>query len=188
MAKRPQFNLPSTKSNGGAAKTEWVYRTDAAAEAATPSTEAVATEPAPPAKPALPADGDPYRIVAKYSQYAAAVGFIPLPGFDVVALGGLQLRMIAELCTHYAVPFSSQLGRSIVAALIGTVAPARIAMSIMPVLGVVTGPSLGYAATWAIGRVFMRHFESGGTLSDFNPAEKSGELQQEMNQSAKSES
>ncbi len=190
MAKRPQFNLPSTKPDGGAAKTEWVYRTDAAAEAATSSTEAVA-EPAPPArptKPALPAEGDPYRIVAKYSQYAAAVGFIPLPGFDVVAFGGLQLRMIAELCTHYAVPFSSQLGRSIVAALIGTVAPARIAMSIMPVLGFVTGPSLGYAATWAIGRVFMRHFESGGTLSDFNPAEKSGELQQEMNQSAKAES
>lgn len=167
MAKRPQFNLPSTKTAATPAKTEWVYRTDV---------------------PAAPLEGDPYKIVAKYSQYAAAVGFIPLPGFDVVAFGGLQLRMISELCAHYAVPFSSQLGRSIVAALIGTVAPARIAMSVVPVLGFVTGPTLGYAATWAIGRVFMRHFESGGTLSDFNPSEKSGELQQEMNRSARKES
>ncbi|HWI18888.1 MAG TPA: hypothetical protein VNT81_14145 [Vicinamibacterales bacterium] len=152
MAKRPQFNLPSTKPAGDAAKTEWVYRTDA---------------------PAVPSEGDPYRIVAKYSQYAAAVGFIPLPGFDVVAFGGLQLRMIAELCAHYAVPFSSQLGRSIVATLIGTVAPARLGMSLVPLLGVVTGPSLGYTATWTIGRAFMRHFESGGTLSNFRPSDLS---------------
>jgi uncharacterized protein (DUF697 family) len=195
MAKRPQFNLPSTKANGGPAKTEWVYRSDAGgAEAAQPKQPSAPAEPAPPSRPArpappaLPAEGDPYRIVAKYSQYAAAVGFIPLPGFDVVAFGGLQLRMIAELCAHYAVPFSSQFGRSIVATLVGTVAPARLAMSIVPMLGFVTGPSLGYAATWAIGRVFMRHFEAGGSLSDFNPTEKSAELQQEMNRSARAES
>lgn len=154
MAKRPQFNLPSTKPAGDTPKTEWVYRSDAAA--ATPA-------------PAQTAGDDPERIVANYSRLAAAAGLIPIPGLNVVAFGGLQLKMIAELCAHYGVPFSSQLGRSIVAALIGSVAPARLGMSAMPILGIVTGPGLGYTATWAIGRVFMRHFASGGSLSDFDP-------------------
>jgi uncharacterized protein (DUF697 family) len=151
MAKRPQFNLPSTKPSGKPAKTEWVYRTDGP----------------PKGGPSQEVESDPYRIVARYSRYAAAAGLIPLPGFGVIASGGLQLKMIAELCSHYGVPFSSQLGRSLVATAIGTVAPARIGMSLVPVLGVVTGPGLGYTATWAVGHAFMRHFESGGTLENF---------------------
>jgi uncharacterized protein (DUF697 family) len=165
MAKRPQFNLPSTKPAGEPAKTEWVYRSDKPE-----AVPAKASRPAKPAPPALPAQGDPYSIVAKYSQYAAAVGFIPLPGFGMIMSGGLQVRMIVELCAHYGVPFSSQLGRSLVATTLGTVAPARMAMSLVPVLGVVTGPSLGYTATWAVGQVFMKHFESGGTLENFKPS------------------
>lgn len=169
MAKRPQFNLPSNQPAGAPAKTEWVYRSDeAGASPAKPAALASLAAPARPAPPALPAQD----IVTKYSQYAAAVGFIPLPGFDVVAFGGLQLRMISELCAHYGIPFSSRLGRTIVATLIGTVAPARMGMSLVPILGLVTGPTLGYTATWAIGRAFMRHFESGGTLSDFDASAK----------------
>jgi uncharacterized protein (DUF697 family) len=157
MAKRPQFNLPSTKPAAEPANTEWVYRSDRPAAVPDP----------PPDGPSQPFTSEPYRIIARYSRYAAAAGLIPLPGLGVVASGGVQLRMIAELCAHYGVPFSSQLGRSIVATLVGTVARARMAISLVPVLGIVTGPGLGYTATWAIGRVFIRHFESGGTLSNF---------------------
>jgi uncharacterized protein (DUF697 family) len=156
MAKqRPQFSIPSTKP--AAAKTEWVYRSDASA-----STD------------------DPYRIVAKYSQYAAAVGFIPLPGFDVAAFGGLQLRMVAELCERYNVPYTNEYVKSLIAAMVGAVAPARLAMSVVPMLGMVTGPTLGYAATWSIGKVFMRHFESGGTLATADPSRMSKELEHQL--------
>lgn len=153
MAKRPQFNLPSTKPAGDTPKTEWVYRSDA--------TGAVAP-------PVRPAGTDPERIVARYSQLSAAAGFIPVPGLNLVACGGLQLKMIAELCAHYAVPFSSQLGKSLIAALAGTIGPARIGMSVVPILGIATGPALGYTATWTIGRIFQRHFAAGGTLANFD--------------------
>jgi len=31
------------------------------------------------------------------------------------------------------------------------------------------GPALDAASTWATGKVFIRHFESGGTFLDFDP-------------------
>jgi hypothetical protein len=30
-------------------------------------------------------------------------------------------------------------------------------------------PAVGAGATWIIGKVFTKHFTSGGTLLDFNP-------------------
>jgi hypothetical protein len=31
-------------------------------------------------------------------------------------------------------------------------------------------PAVAAASTWATGKVFIRHFESGGTFLDFDPA------------------
>ena len=38
-----------------------------------------------------------------------------------------------------------------------------------PLVGVLTVGALGAATTWALGLVFMQHFESGGTLLTFDP-------------------
>jgi hypothetical protein len=37
------------------------------------------------------------------------------------------------------------------------------------VVGALTMPVYSAGATYVIGRVFMKHFTSGGTLLDFNP-------------------
>jgi uncharacterized protein (DUF697 family) len=34
--------------------------------------------------------------------------------------------------------------------------------------GMITEPAIAAAATYALGKVFIQHFESGGTLLDFN--------------------
>ena len=43
----------------------------------------------------------------------------------------------------------------------------------VPVLGTIAAscvmPALSAGATYAIGKAFIQHFESGGTLLDFNP-------------------
>jgi uncharacterized protein (DUF697 family) len=43
----------------------------------------------------------------------------------------------------------------------------------VPVLGTIAGgfvmPALSAGATFAIGKAFIQHFASGGTLLDFNP-------------------
>ena len=36
-------------------------------------------------------------------------------------------------------------------------------------VGALTMPVFSAGATWVIGRVFIQHFASGGTLLDFNP-------------------
>ena len=36
-------------------------------------------------------------------------------------------------------------------------------------IGALTMPVFSAGATWVIGKVFIQHFASGGTLLDFNP-------------------
>jgi hypothetical protein len=78
----------------------------------------------------------------------------------------------------YGVPFSDNLGKSVLASLLGSMVPVTSAMGVttalrgMPILGLLASlamPSLSAGATFMIGRVFIEHFASGGTLLDFNP-------------------
>jgi uncharacterized protein (DUF697 family) len=91
-----------------------------------------------------------------------------------------MLRRLSEI---YRVPFSENRGKSIIASLAGSVIPASTAtttamgvtsaLKAIPGLGTVisafTMPAFSAGATWVIGKVFMQHFASGGTLLDFNP-------------------
>ena len=49
----------------------------------------------------------------------------------------------------------------------------RTLLKAVPFVGSVLGgfsvSAMGGAVTWAVGRVFMQHFASGGTLLDFEP-------------------
>ena len=87
--------------------------------------------------------------------------------------------MLYSLTKLYDVPFSKNLGKSFIASLLGGIMPTSSAMTLaslakaVPGLGTVTGmitvSVLGGATTYAIGSVFMQHFESGGTMLDFDP-------------------
>ncbi len=123
------------------------------------------------------------QLVDRFSMWAGAAGLIPVPFVDIAAVGGLQLQMLRRLSEIYGVPFSDNRGKSIIASLAGSVLPASTAttaaMSVMSALK--TFPGVGTAvsaltmsavsagATWVIGKVFIQHFASGGTLLDFNP-------------------
>jgi uncharacterized protein (DUF697 family) len=125
------------------------------------------------------------QLVSRFSAWSAAAGVIPVPVVDVVAIGGLQLQMLRRLAQIYDVPFSDNRGKSILASLIGSVIPASVgpaatvgvwsALKFVPVLGTsvaaLTMPALSAGSTYAVGRVFIKHFASGGTLLDFNPGD-----------------
>ena len=99
----------------------------------------------------------------------------------MAAVGGVQLYMLRRLSEIYKIPFSENIGKSIVSSLAGAVIPvttAATAGSIMkgvPIVGTVIGaltmPAVAVGATWIIGKVFIKHFASGGMLLDFNPAD-----------------
>ncbi|MGR9107749.1 MAG: YcjF family protein [Gammaproteobacteria bacterium] len=123
------------------------------------------------------------RFVRNYALGSIVIGVIPLPLVDLVALTGLQLKMLHSLSKIYEVEFSEQLGKSLIASLLGgglslsvsanLASLARSLAKSVPVYGTATGMAsvavFGSASTYGIGKVFIQHFESGGTLLDFDP-------------------
>lgn len=119
------------------------------------------------------------KLVDRFSVWAGVAGLIPLPFVDVLAVGGLQLQMLRRLSQLYDVQFSDNRGKALIASLAGTMIPvtsgmgAASALKGVPLLGMVASafvmPVLSAGATYAIGKAFVQHFESGGTLLDFNP-------------------
>ena len=118
------------------------------------------------------------NLIKKHVIAGMGLSLVPIPLFDLVALTSVQLKMLHSLAKLYEVPFSKNLGKSAIVSLLGGVMPTSTAMTLaslakaVPGLGTVTGvitvSVLGGATTYAIGSVFVQHFESGGTLLDFD--------------------
>lgn len=100
---------------------------------------------------------------------------VPIPIADIFAVSALQLDMIRQLCRVYDVNFSETQGKAIVTSLTSSTlarAGARSLIKLVPgigtVIGGVTVSVFNGASTFALGEVFKKHFESGGTILDFD--------------------
>jgi uncharacterized protein (DUF697 family) len=119
------------------------------------------------------------RLVERFAVLSGVAGLIPFPVVDAAAVGGLQIQMLRRISQIYEVSFSENRGKAVIAALAGALIPttstigAVSVLKTVPILGTIAGgfvmPALAAGATFAIGMAFIRHFESGGTLLDFNP-------------------
>jgi uncharacterized protein (DUF697 family) len=119
------------------------------------------------------------KLVDRFAIWSGVAGLIPVPIVDAVAVGGLQLQMLRRISQIYDVPFSENRGKAVIAALAGAMIPATSGigaasvLKAVPVFGTIVGsfvmPVLSAGATYAIGKAFIQHFASGGTLLDFNP-------------------
>ncbi|WP_413203777.1 YcjF family protein [Rhodospirillum sp. A1_3_36] len=119
------------------------------------------------------------RLVRRASVWGFGAGCIPLPLVDLATVTGLQLKMISNLSNLYGIPFRDHTAKNIVAGLLGSILPKTLAtgsvgslLKSVPLfgsaLGLLSMPSFSSAATYAIGQVFIKHMESGGTLLDFD--------------------
>ena len=117
-------------------------------------------------------------IVKRYSYGSLLPGLVPIPWVDVALIAGVQLKMVQRLAKLYETPFSEQLGKSAIGALVGGGAAGSLAvisanlLRPVPILGqiggVLTMSLFGSASTYAVGKVFTQHFETGGTLLTFD--------------------
>lgn len=125
-------------------------------------------------------DSSAEQLVRKHMMAALAVGLVPLPLVDVAALTGIQLRMLSRLSAIYKVEFSEQLGKSVIGSLLGSsgsvlasTASTRFILQLIPlggwVAGIVSTAVFAGASTFAVGKVFIEHFSSGGTMLTFDP-------------------
>jgi len=119
-------------------------------------------------------------LVRKYMWWSMGAGLIPVPFVDIAAVSGVQLKMLKDMTDIYGIKFSENKGKSIVSALLGSVVPNSLArggvgsiLKMIPVVGTVMGgismSLFSGASTYAIGKAFIQHFESGGTFLDFDP-------------------
>jgi uncharacterized protein (DUF697 family) len=114
-------------------------------------------------------------INRRYTLYCAGVGVVPLPLLDMAAMLALQMLMVRRLAKLYDIPYAEQRVKAAVAGLIGGLSAGYIgggALKMIPLLGIFSFaamPTINAAMSYAVGRVFIQHFESGGTFLDFDP-------------------
>ncbi len=118
------------------------------------------------------------NIVKNHLVLGSASALLPTPWLDLAALSGIQLHLLQKLCQHYGVAFNQQQGKALLSALITGSAPIALLLGLsstgkwLPGIGTLGGSMsltvLNVAALYATGRVLIRHFESGGTLANFD--------------------
>lgn len=119
------------------------------------------------------------KVVRKYMYWSMGAGLIPIPMVDIAAVTGVQLKMLNEISKIYEVKFSENAGKNIIAALLGGITAGALTRSsftsfikgipIIGLLGSISMPLYSGATTWAVGKVFIQHFATGGTFLNFDP-------------------
>ena len=121
-----------------------------------------------------------HRLVVHYRRWTIAMATAPLPLVDAALVSGLQIRMLSRLARLYGVPFERVRVASLLSALFGGWTPytittgfagaaARLAPGLGTVIGIATSIGTSVLATETIGKMFVQHFEEGGTFLDFEP-------------------
>ena len=96
-----------------------------------------------------------------------------------------QLLMLRKLSGIYNIPFDSQRSKSAIAILASGINSAYLAASsskLIPFIGafsMAAMPAVNGALSYAVGRVFIQHFASGGTFLDFNPDKVRGYFEEQ---------
>lgn len=120
------------------------------------------------------------KVVKRYMLWSGGAALVPFPVADMVAISGVQMKMLAEISKIYKIPFEKSCVQALVGSLIGYLLPHMFSVGLIgsllkaiPGVGFLVGaPSFALFAAayaWALGRVFIQHFESGGTFLNFDP-------------------
>lgn len=133
-------------------------------------------------------------IIERNVVLATAAGLVPVPIIDLVAMEVIQVKMLDDLGKLYDLDFTDELGKKIAGSLLSTawsvIAGAALGYSLIRVIPFM-GPTVSAmamavlmgASTRALGRTFVMHFESGGSLLDFDPQKTRSYFRTELDRS-----
>lgn len=130
-------------------------------------------------------DSTPMEIVKKNMLWSGGAGLLPVPLLEFVTISGLQVKLIKELSDHYGVPFRQDLAKSIVLSLVGSLGGMKIAQVLAtsslravpvvgPMISALSLPAMSAGVAYAVGKVFIAHYETGGTLLSFDADKMKG--------------
>jgi uncharacterized protein (DUF697 family) len=130
-------------------------------------------------------------VINNHVALAMGAGLIPLPLVDVAAISAVHYKMLKDISAVYGVEFVENRVKSIVASLltglgstsvaaVGVRSLAKLAPGLGSLFGIVTLPVVAGAFTYAVGKVFVQHFESGGTFLNFDSLDAKSGLTREF--------
>jgi len=136
-------------------------------------------------------------VLRSRSLLSAVVGLVPLSLVALAVLAGIQAEMSRALAREYDFRYRGVLVRSLIAsAFVGAwatwvAAGAAVVLSVLPVpRPVIEILCLGLSAaasSYVVGKVFIKHFEAGGTLLDLNPTATRDYFRQKHGQGSNSD-
>lgn len=117
------------------------------------------------------------QIIKEHVLYTMGAGLVVfIPVLDVAAVTALQITMLRKMCELYEVEYNENKSKAFISSMLSSLTAsfgASVLKSI-PIIGSALGgvsmAVLSGGATYAAGQVFMRHFEAGGTLTNFDSA------------------
>ena len=117
-------------------------------------------------------------IVKNHIIASITLGLVPIPLFDLSALTATQMNMLRSLSEYYDIPFNDIDIKSLLTSLVAGTLPVASVLGLssfaklIPGIGSLVGSAslsiIAGAVTYAVGNVFIMHFEQGGTLDDFD--------------------
>ncbi|TAE67705.1 MAG: DUF697 domain-containing protein [Bacteroidetes bacterium] len=114
------------------------------------------------------------EIVKSHILWSMGAGSVPLPIIDVIAVTYVQSDMLKQLSRIYGVSYEESAGKNFVSA-VASSSLARLGASFIKGipgigswLGGVSMAILSGASTYALGQVFINHFDNGGNLFNFD--------------------
>jgi uncharacterized protein (DUF697 family) len=118
-------------------------------------------------------------IVQEHAALAMVSSLVPVPFVEFAAVSAIHLNMMEALTREFGVEFRPEKAKALITAILtgctsrylGTFLAGNLA-KLFPGLGsviaVITLPSVAGSLTYALGRIFVRHLELGGSLLDFD--------------------
>lgn len=131
------------------------------------------------------------RVISSAVGWSAGAAVVPVPYVDMLALGAVQIKMVRDLARVYGLDANDETIRGLISALLGTLVPYAVSgtllgssLKLIPIGGTILGSiglaAFGSAATYAIGKIFVAHFDHGGTLGNFSPEAVAADLKKEF--------
>jgi uncharacterized protein (DUF697 family)/predicted flap endonuclease-1-like 5' DNA nuclease len=118
------------------------------------------------------------NLSRRYVLLATGFALLPLPLVDIAAVLALQVKLVHDLSHLYGVPFESGMAKPLLTSLLscgavsgGGLALMGLGLTIPGLRTLIGGGFSGSLAgtTLATSEIFIRHFEAGGTMADFDP-------------------
>jgi uncharacterized protein (DUF697 family) len=133
------------------------------------------------------------EIIRRNLYWAMGACVFHVPWIELAGIAIFQIKMLKELCALYGMRFSEQRAKIVLSSLLGTVSACTVGHGMLkrvvkaiPVIGhvggVITLASMAAAFTYALGQVFVHHFEKGGTYFNFDPETAKEDLAKHMNE------